>query len=203
MPWRTHILHIGPSSSPTKRPPSLYYGVFRLPFDWPFLFLLIPSRPDQTRRSFIKPYSVPFRYPFVEPYSGSIPSSFRTTLANRPIATPDGMGFRETHMVHVDGKGRHLEHGSLNGEEWFCVVWKRERTLERGDIGGAATWGEGRQCGGESPGRGWVGGSRHASSRPSKRRQMGALRPLVSNEFSPHEWEFHTQRECCFDGTGV
>ena len=61
-----HILHILPSSSPTKRPPSLYYGVFRLPFDWPSLFLLIPSHPDQTRRSFIKPYSVPFGDRFVE-----------------------------------------------------------------------------------------------------------------------------------------
>ena len=61
-----HILHIIPSSSPTKRPPSLYYGVFRLPFDWPSLFLLIPSHPDQTRRSFIKPYSVPFGDRFVE-----------------------------------------------------------------------------------------------------------------------------------------
>ena len=71
-----HILHIIPSSSPTKRPPSLYYGVFQLPFDWPALFLLIPSHPDQTRRSFFKPYSVPFGYPFVEPYPGSILSSF-------------------------------------------------------------------------------------------------------------------------------
>ena len=61
-----HILHILPSSSPTKRPRSLYYGVFPLPFDWPSLLLLIPSHPDQTRRSFIKPYSVLFGYPFVE-----------------------------------------------------------------------------------------------------------------------------------------
>ena len=65
-PGGAHILHIIPSSSPTKRPPSLYYGVFRLPFDWPSLFLLIPSHPDQTRRSFIKPYSVPFGDRFVE-----------------------------------------------------------------------------------------------------------------------------------------
>ena len=35
-------------------------------------------------------------------------------------------------MVCVDGKGRDLEHGSLNGDEWFCIDRKRERTLEWG-----------------------------------------------------------------------
>ena len=39
-------------------------------------------------------------------------------------------------MVHVDGNGRHLEHGSSNGEELFCIVWKRVRKGEWG-----TTWG--------------------------------------------------------------
>ena len=87
-PGGAHILHILPSSSPTKRPPSLYYGVFLLPFDWPSLFLLIPSHPDKTRRSFIKPYSVPFGYRFVELEGVLFRLVFRTTLANRTMATP-------------------------------------------------------------------------------------------------------------------
>ena len=114
-----HILHILPSSSPTKRPPSLYYGVFRLPFDWPSLFLLIPSHPDQTRRSFIKPYSVPFGDRFVELEGVPFRLVFRTTLANSTMATPDGMGGWERCMVVEDGKKSHCEGGSLNGEELF------------------------------------------------------------------------------------
>ena len=119
------------------------------------------------------------------------------------MATPDGMGFREPHMVRVDGKGRHLGNGSLNVQNGFVLFERGREHLNGGDIGGDGTWCEGRQGGGESPGRGCVGWSRHGSSEASKRRRMGALRPLMSNEFSPPEWEFHTQHECCFDGTGV
>ena len=89
----------------------------------------------QTRRSFIKPYSVLFGYPSVELEGVLSRLVFRTTLANRTMARPDGMGFREPQMVHVDGKGRHLEHGSLNGEEWFFIVWKRVRNGEGDDMG--------------------------------------------------------------------
>ena len=81
------------------------------------------------------------------------------------MATPDGMGFREPHIVRVDGKGRHLGNGSLNVQNGFVLFERGRERLNGVDICGDGTWGEGRQGGGESPGRGRIRGKGKASRR--------------------------------------
>ena len=54
-------------------------------------------------------------------------------------------------MAVGDGNTSHCENRSLNGEEWFCMVWKGVRKGDGDDMGGDTRRGEGRQGGAESP----------------------------------------------------
>ena len=57
--------------------------------------------------------------------------------------------------------------------------------MEKGTTWGDTSRGEGRQCGGERPGRGWVRGSRRAPSHASKQGEWPCFDPSCPMSFRP------------------